>query len=175
MQVFVSGVWKEEKALAFAAEGRRLGEMIALAGFDLACGPGTGVAKFVVEGYRTVEPRGSVRFYLPRPEEMDKIGEVVGSGADEIITTDFDYPMRNIFQVRCSDALFILSGGDGSLEEAIVALAEYRMPVAALQDSGTAARALEQLVVIYPEWGDLLLIHHDLDTLFGHLRRHLGK
>lgn len=174
MQIFVSGVWKEDKARPYSALGFKLGMLIAQAGFDLACGPGTGIARYVVDGYRSIEPRGVVRFYLPELEEMTKIGEIVGLGADEVIDTGLDYPMRNVYQVKQSSALFILTGGDGTLEEAIAALAEYRIPVAALQGAGTAVIALERLVEIYPIWGELLFIHEDVDVLFERLRASLN-
>src|SRR5262249_25067457 len=94
-----------------------------------ACGPAIAVAQYVLEGFRTVQISGKVRCNVPLLEEMDKIGERAGSGADEtdeIIRTDFDSPPRSVIRVtclKCSDRLSILSGGDGSREEAIVALA----------------------------------------------------
>src|SRR5262245_59185638 len=169
-QVFVSGVWGEEKAKPFASLGLRLGELIATAGYDLACGPGTGVAKYAVEGYRSVSPRGTVRFYLPLPEEMQRVGEVVGEGADQIIQTMLDYSLRNLFQVKASDGLFILSGGDSTLQEAIAALAEYEIPVVGLRDSGTAVKALDLILPLYPVWGGRLVLGDDIDQLFEALR-----
>lgn len=169
MQIFVSGVWGEEKAKPFALQGRHLGELIAKAGFDLACGPGTGVARFVIDGYHSVSPRGIVRFYLPITEEMLRVGEVASDGADEIIQTEYDYPLRNIYQVKCSDALFILSGGDSTLQEALAALAEYELPVVGLRESGTAVRALELLLPLYPVWSSRLVLGDNIDGLFEKL------
>jgi len=111
MQIFVSGTWNEKKASPFASQAVLLGKLIADSGYDLACGPGTGIAKYVIEGYRSVTSRGKVRFYLPSRVEMEKVGEMVGDGADDIIETDMDYPLRNIYQVRASHALFSITGG----------------------------------------------------------------
>src|SRR5690242_17583318 len=97
---------------------------------------------------------------------MQRVGEVVGDGADEIIQTEYDYPLRNIYQVRCSDALFILSGGDSTLQEALAALAEYELPVVGLSKSGTATRALELLLPLYPVWSSRLVLGDDIDDLF---------
>jgi predicted Rossmann-fold nucleotide-binding protein len=169
MQIFVSGTWSDAKAVPFADDGRLLGRLIANGGYDLACGPGTGIAKYVVEGYRSIESRGVVRFYLPLRSEMEKVGEIIGDGADELIETGFDYPMRNIYQIRASDALFILTGGDGTLEEAITALSDYLLPVAAVRGSGTAAQALEALVSIYPAWEKLLRIGESVQELCTYL------
>jgi predicted Rossmann-fold nucleotide-binding protein len=169
MQIFVGGTWSDVKARPFAEQGLWLGRQIASLGHDLACGPGTGIAKYVIAGYKSVCGTGKVRFYLPSPEEMRKVGEVVGDGADEIIETGLDYPMRNIFQIRASDALFVLTGGDGTLEEAIVALADYKLPVSAVKGSGTAVTALEVLAEIFPAWREDLLIAEDMSKLISHI------
>ena len=84
---------------------------------------------------------------------------------DEIVETGLDYPMRNLYQVKHSHGLFILTGGDGTLEEAIASLADYRLPVAAVRGSGTAAAALEALLEIYPEWGHGLLFGSQVEDL----------
>src|ERR1035441_3887325 len=107
MRVFVSGTWKPEKAALYANQAIDLGELIAQAGFDLACGPGTGIARFVIEGYRSVETRGRITYYLPRREDMTAVGEAVEPGADEIVQTEFDYPLRNVFQVKQCAGLFV--------------------------------------------------------------------
>lgn len=175
MQVFVGGVWRDEKALAYRAEARTIGTLIARNGLDLACGPGTGIAKYVMEGYRSADAQGKIRFYLPRQEEMDKVGEQICSEPDEIVRTEFDYPMRNIFQIGESDALIVITGGDGTLEEALAALADYRHPVAVLKDSGTAAQALHLLLGLYPEWQDRLLISSDVTLLMTFVLEHLAE
>lgn len=165
MQVFVSGTWKPEKAARYSNQATDLGRLLAHAGFDLACGPGTGVARFVVDGYRSVSPRGKVRYYLPREECMRAVGERVEPGADEIVQTDFDYPMRNVFQVAQCQGLFVLTGGDGALEEILPALIDYRMPVAIIDGAGSAAQAVRRLVDLYPEWQDLLISGDDVPTV----------
>jgi predicted Rossmann-fold nucleotide-binding protein len=165
MQVFVSGTWKFEKALPFSGQARHLGRALARAGFDLACGPGTGIARHVIDGYRDEPQRGTVRYYLPQADEMEQVGEPVEPGADEIEHTDLDYPMRNVLQVKRSHGLFVLTGGDGTLEEILPAVIDYRIPVAAVRDAGSAARALEPLLEIYPEWRALIELGPDVDSL----------
>ena len=175
MQIFVSGVWDEKKATPYVSQAISLGKMIASMNYDLSCGPGTGIAKYVIEGYRSIEKRGKVKFYLPLKSEMEKVGEEIGSGADEIIQTKFDYPLRNIYQIRQSDAVFVITGGDGALEEAIVALADYKLPVAALKDSGNAAKALYILSKIFSSWNDYLMISDDISILFTYINNYLSK
>jgi len=166
LQVFVSGTWKESKAVVHRAQAELLGQRIAGAGLDLACGPGTGVARYVIDGYRSVETRGTVRFYLPVRSEMEAVGEPVGAGADEIVETEFDYPMRNVWQVKQCSGLFVLTGGDGTLEEIVPAIIDYRIPVAIVENSGTAATAVRGLIRIYPEWAQVVLFGSDVGDVF---------
>ena len=88
---------------------------------------------------------------------MDAVGEVVAEGADSIIQTDFDYAVRNTWQVGQCHGLFILTGGDGALEEALPALIDYALPVAVVENSGPAAVALKLLLEVFPEWADNLI------------------
>ncbi len=169
MRVFVAGTWNTKKASRFAHVAEALGRQLAIEGFDLGCGPGTGIAEHVIRGYRAVEDCGEVTFYLPAQEEMTKVGEIVGEGADVIVQTDLDYPMRNIYQIRAADAVFILTGGDGTLEEAVVALADYHLPVAAMRGSGAAVDALELLLPLFPVWRDLLKVDTRIESLIQHI------
>lgn len=167
MQVFVAGTWKPERAAPYREQALLLGSALAAAGLDLACGPGTGIARHVIDGYRSVAPRGSVRYYLPSPEAMAAAGESVADGADEIEETGLDYPMRNVHQVSRSSGLFVLTGGDGALQEILAALIDYRQPVAIVRGAGSAALAVERLLGVYPEWEGQLLLGPDVQALLG--------
>lgn len=165
-QIFVSGTWRSDKAAHYAEAARRVGQLIAEAGNSLGCGPGTGIARHAIDGFRSVPHRtGKVRYYLPAENHMKAVGEEVQPGADEIIRTDLDYPMRNVHQISKSDGLIVITGGDGALEEILPALADYDLPVAALRGSGQAAVALEALVEIFPEWVSNVLIADEPDHL----------
>jgi uncharacterized protein (TIGR00725 family) len=165
MQVFVSGTWKREKAQPYRDQAHQLGASIAAAGFDLACGPGTGIARYVIEGFRAAQPSGLVRFYLPTADDMAAAGEAVQATADEIEHTGLDYPLRNVLQVKRSDGLFVLTGGDGALEEILPAVIDYDVPVSIVEGAGTAAAAVAALLDIYPEWRRLITLGPDVDAL----------
>jgi len=153
MQVFVSGTWRNDKAARYTEAAASVGTLIATAGYSLACGPGTGIARHVIDGFRSVSPRaGVVRYYLPAESHMVAVGEEIQGGYDQIIRTDFDYPMRNVYQVGQSHGLIVISGGDGTLEETLPSLINYRLPVAALKGSGQAVAALEALLDVFPLW-----------------------
>lgn len=174
-QIFVAGTWEDHKVRSFADIGRSIGTQIANRGYDLACGPGTGMARYIIEGYRAVSHRGKVTFYLPRTEEMERVGEIVGEGSDDIIQTEYDYPMRNIYQVKLSQAVFVITGGDGTLEEAICALADYDLPVAVVKGSGKAAKALEILLNVFVSWNEKMAIDDNIDRLMDHIDKHLSN
>ncbi len=78
-QIFVAGEWSAEKAEPFAEAAREVGKLLAESGFALTCGPGSGTARYVLEGYDAVRglnpslPRP--RFYLPKLSEMNRVGE----------------------------------------------------------------------------------------------------
>jgi predicted Rossmann-fold nucleotide-binding protein len=175
MQIFVSGTWKPEKAQPYMTEGRQLGAHIAAAGLDLASGPGTGMARHVIDGFRAAGGTGKVRYYLPTEEDMAAVGEEVLDGADEIEHTGLDYPMRNVFQVKRSDGLFVLTGGDGALEEILPAVIDYRIPVAIVAGAGSAATAAAALLKIYPDWRERVAIGPNVETLIGPFLRRVSE
>lgn len=164
-QIFVSGTWRTEKAAKFADELFSVGQAIANAEYDLACGPGTGAARHAVDGYRSVTTRGKVRYFLPEQSHMLAVGEEVAPGHDEIVQTEMDYPIRNVFQISHSRGLIAVTGGDGTLEEILPALIDYNIPVGILKASGQAADALALLVDVFPNWREQLLIDASIDKL----------
>ncbi|WP_157631287.1 SLOG cluster 4 domain-containing protein [Catelliglobosispora koreensis] len=161
-QIFVSGTWRADNAAPYAEAAAAVGGLIAKAGFSLACGPGTGIARHAIDGFRSVEGRaGVVRYHLPARLHMDAVGEQVQPGYDEIDQTDFDYPMRNVYQVSKSSGLIAISGGNGTLEEILPALIDYEIPVAVLKGSGQAAAAIEVLLGVFPDWQRNVLLGDD--------------
>jgi predicted Rossmann-fold nucleotide-binding protein len=165
VQIFVSGTWRAVKAAPYLEMAEELGAELGRRGFNLACGPGTGIARHVIDGYRSIHPRGKVRYYLPRQQLMSDVGEVVEPGYDEIEQTELDYPMRNVWQISKSDALIVLTGGDGALEEILPALIDYRIPVGIVRNSGPAAVAIERLLDLFPEWEEILQFASDASEL----------
>lgn len=164
--IFVSGTWRANKAAPHSAAAHRVGQRIAEAGCSLGCGPGTGIARHAIDGFRSVSNRvGRVYYYLPDEAHMLAVGEEVEPGADEIVRTDLDYPMRNVYQIGQSAGLIVITGGDGALEEIVPALADYGLPVAALRGSGQAADALQALVRVFPEWEPNILLDDNPDEL----------
>ncbi|MHB8512663.1 MAG: SLOG cluster 4 domain-containing protein [Actinomycetota bacterium] len=166
-QVFVSGTWNAKKAEPYREQATLLGGLIAAADFGLACGPGTGIARHVIDGFRSYEGgRGKVRYYLPREECMTAVGEKVEPGADDVVVTEFDYPVRNVFQIGQCAGLFCITGGDGTLEEILPAVIDYELPVSIIRGSGSAAEATDALLKVYPQWRNLITLGDSVDALF---------
>ena len=152
-RVFVSGDWRPDEVRQFASAGRQLGVLLAEAGYDITCGPGSGVARYVLEGYYSVpaKKRGQVIFYLPKLKEMVRVGEQMELGADVIVKTGQNYPIRNVIQVESSDALIALTGGAGTTTEIISAVLDFRLPVAVLDHSGPMVQAVRALPSVEEE------------------------
>lgn len=152
-RIFVAGTWNSKKAGEYKAVANAIGIGLAKRGFDLTTGPGTGISGEVIAGYKSISNRGTLRVYLPSAESMQLVGEEVVGEFDETVHTDFDYPMRNVFHIKQSDALVVITGGDGTLEECLPALIDYSLPTIVVEDSGAAARALAWLSEnLFPEW-----------------------
>lgn len=146
-RIFVSGEWRAEAVKAYGEKARRLGVLLAESSFDITCGPGSGITRFVLEGYYCVpkERRGQVIFYLPKLSEMKRVGEKMEFGADIVVKTGLDYPSRNVIQVKDADALIAITGGAGTTTEIIHAALDFQKPVAILDNSGPMAEAIKCL------------------------------
>ncbi len=70
----------------------------------------------------------------------------------------------------------MITGGDGTLEECLPALIDYKIPVAVLRKSGSAAEALEYLSKkLYTDWNDLLFFADTALELVPQLSSFLSK
>ncbi len=146
-RIFISGEWRPEAAESFKDVAYEVGRLIAESGFDLTCGPGSGITRYVLDGYTSISKskRGKVIFYLPKLKEMRRVGEKISSTPDIIIKTGVDYPTRNVIQVRDADALIAITGGAGTTTEIIHAVLDFRKPVAILDHSGAMVEAIKAL------------------------------
>lgn len=146
-RIFISGEWQPEKAEPFKEAAYEIGKLIGEEGYDLTCGPGSGITRYVLEGFKSIpeERRGQVIFYLPKIKEMRRVGETISSTPDVVVKTGVDYPTRNVIQVRDADALIAITGGAGTTTEIINAAMDYDMPVAILDQSGPMVEAVRAL------------------------------
>jgi len=150
LKIFVSGGWQPHKVKHLAERAEELGRLLAEHGFDMTCGPGTGIAKFVIKGYRSVPKRGKIVFYLPKLSEMKRVGEEMEEGADDVVKTNAEYPIRNLLQVKESDAVVGIGGSAGTLTEVIAAVMDYHKPVAMFEDGSESVQAAKIISKIRP-------------------------
>lgn len=176
-QVFVAGEWQLEKAKPYAEEAKKIGVLLAQAGFTLTCGPGSGLAGFVLQGYDSVRKSDpslpKPRFYLPKLSEMNRVGEKEETyGIEvEIIKTDMDYPSRNVRQVRESDAMIAVTGGPGTVTEVINAVYDFNLPVAVLEGSGNMVNSIKSL----PQIKEKVFFGNNAEELVSYIKQQLSS
>lgn len=165
MKILICGSWENHKANQFALESRDLGKKLGEAGFDLILGSGTGVARFVLEGFNSSPKHGKSIFYLPDLKDMKRVGEEMGEGADLVIQTGEDYPSRNLVQIKMSDALAVLGGADATVSEIINAILDYQKPVVLLENSEIA-----KIIKLLPKTGHKVYYARNVKSMVQFLK-----
>ena len=142
MKVLVGGYWDPKRAIRFQPETVELGRLLAERKHDIIAGPGSGILKFLLEGYLSVpkDQRGFITFYLPHPKEMVRVGEEMNDFADEVIETNEEYLERTIIMCRAADAFVSIAGASGTIFEAVATMF-LKKPVAILEEAGAASNA----------------------------------
>lgn len=107
---------------------------------------------------------------------MEAVGERVERTPDDLVQTALDYPMRNVYQIRQSDALIVVTGGDGALEEILPALVDYSLPTALLEGSGRAVEAIRVLADgFFPDWHSQLLFGRSAGEIYSWVHEELSS
>ncbi len=155
MNVFVGGPWDPVKAKERKEEMTELGKILGERGHDLTFGPGSGIVRYVLQGYKSVDEkkRGKVQFFVPHVAEMIRVGEEMKDFADEVIETQEDYLQRTVTMCHNADAFISIMGASGTLFEAI-AMMFLKKPVAILKDVGTVGTVGQMIEGIqgYAHW-----------------------
>ncbi len=166
MKILICGSWESAKASVLGRESKELGKRLAEAGFDVVLGSGTGVAKYVLEGFNSTLLRGKSIFYLPDLKEMKRVGEEMGEGADLVIQTAEDYPSRNLTQIKVADALAVVGGADATVSEIINAVMDYHKPVVVLDRTGPVV----DIVRLLPKTGNKVYLAKSIKAMVDFLR-----
>lgn len=166
MKILVVGSWQEKDITPYIHDAEKLGRLLAEHGHEFISGPGGGIHKWLIKGYRSAGGK-KVIFFLPRKDEMVRVGEKVEARADETIRLDLDYPMRNIIQVKSADALIAITGSTGTLMDILYAAADYDIPVACFDDSGDAIRAVKLIEKLKGK----IFYSRDVAELLAHVER----
>ncbi len=134
MRILVVGTWNPHKAKEYISQAQEVGFALAKREHILVASPSSGFQGLVANCYKQNNGRHFIGYY-PDFEFMRKIGEEVLVEPDEKIYTEQDYPLRNILQIKGSDAVIGVTGGLGTLTELLVAVNDYELPTSFYQGS----------------------------------------
>lgn len=156
MKVLIVGSWRKEECAGYEKEAEELGKILAKRGHILVSGGGTGISELVVNSYRHYKGKRYI-CYIPNKEDMERVGEKLGTTPDELIETNASYPERNIRLVRNCDSVIAIYGGLGTLTEIIHAVKDYDKKVSVL-DKGKLASWIRAI----PELSDKVFLTCDI-------------
>lgn len=140
MRIILGGYWDPYRAKRYQQETVELGKIIAERGHDVVMGPGSGVVKYFLEGFNTVNEKGKIIYYIPSNKELIKSGEKLDEFADEVIETEGHYIERMYEIAKAGEAYVAIGGGAGALYE-MINMMFLKKPVAVMTDTGTASIA----------------------------------
>ncbi|MEK9183560.1 MAG: hypothetical protein AAB890_00615 [Patescibacteria group bacterium] len=123
----------------------KMGAEVAKAGFILVTGATTGVPYWGAKGAK--KEGGTVIGFSPAASETAHIKSyrLPVDYHDTIVFTGFDYAGRNLLLVRSSDAVIIICGRIGTLNEFTIAF-EDRKPIGVLEGSNGTADFIRELL-----------------------------
>ena len=165
MKVLVVGTWNTQKSQKYSLQAQELGLELAKRKHVLVASPSSGFQGLVAEAYKK---NGGSEFigYYPELKLMKEVGEEVLIQPDTPIYTGQDYPIRNILQVRDSDAVIGITGGAGTLTELIASINDYELPTAFYQGSSPVVSGFRD---IEPYFAKRLEYGNDIGKLLDYL------
>ncbi len=134
MKILVIGSWNPRKSKKYILQAQELGYTLAKRGHILVASPSSGFQGLVAEVYKQNNGSEFIGYY-PQLKLMDKVSEKVLIEPDTKIFTKQDYPIRNLLQIKGSEAVIGITGGAGTLTELIASINDYELPTAFYQGS----------------------------------------
>jgi len=146
------------------AKAETIGEAIAKAGAILVTGATTGIPHAAAKGVK--KAKGISIGFSPAASRADHINryKLPTNYLDLTVYTGFGYAGRNLILTRSADAVIIICGRIGTLNEFTVAF-EDRKPIGVLEDSGGMADELEDITRIAHKHQCKVLYEADPDKL----------
>src|SRR3989337_902134 len=128
-------------------KAEKVGEAIAKAGAVLITGATTGIPHAAAKGAK--ESMGISIGFSPAASRGDHLNRyrLPTKYTDLIVYTGFGYAGRNLILTRSADAIIIICGRIGTLNEFTVAF-EDRKPIGVLENSGGIADEIKELTEI---------------------------
>ena len=134
MKILVVGSWNPEKSREYINQANELGYELAQRGHILIASPSSGFQALVAKAYKQNNGSEFVG-YFPKLKLMKEVGEKVLIQPDTSILTNKDYPIRNLLQIKGSDAVIGITGGLGTLTELIASIKDYNLPTSFYEGS----------------------------------------
>jgi len=142
----VSGAAEEGFCTVDAVEkAEEVGREVVRQGGMLLTGATTGIPDFAAKGAKEeggivigISPAASYQHHV-------KTYKLPTENYDTIIFTGFDYSGRNLLLTKAADAVIVICGGFGTLNEFTIAL-EDNKPIGIIEGSGGAAEEVETLL-----------------------------
>ena len=171
MRILVVGSWHTEKAMKYVSEARQLGILLAERKHTLVTSPSSGFQGLVAKTYK-INNGPEFIGYFPDLKLMEENEEKAFVHPDTPIYTNQDYPIRNILQIRGSDAVIGVTGGSGTLTELIASINDYKLPTAFYEGS---SRVVDMFRDIEPNFAKLLKYEKNIVNLLNHLEESVRK
>ena len=171
MKILVVGSWHEEKAIEYISQAQELGKSLAEREHILVASPNSGFQGLVAKAYK--ENNGSEFIgYYPKLELMKKFGEKILVEPDTKIYTKQDYPTRNLFQVKGSEAIIGITGGYGTLTELIAAIHDYKIPTSFYKGS---SQIIDNFIEAESDFAKKINYGNNIDDLLDYLEHKDAK
>ena len=146
------------------AKAEKIGEAIAKAGAVLVTGATTGIPSAATKGAK--KAGGMSIGFSPASSRIDHIKRyrLPTKYIDLTVYTGFGYSGRNLILTRSADAVIIICGRIGTLNELTVAF-ENKKPIGILEDSGGVADEIEEITRIAHKHECRVLYEKDQEKL----------
>ena len=165
MKILVIGTWNPERSKEYILQAQELGFELAKRKHVLVASPSSGFQGLVAEAYKRNNGSEFIGYY-PELKLMEDVGEKVLIEPDTPIYTDQDYPIRNILQVKGSEAVIGITGGSGALTELIASINDYKLPTAFYQGS---SQVIDKFIEIEPNFAKHLKYGNNINYLLDYL------
>jgi len=165
MKILVVDTSNAEIAKKYTAQAEELGNSLAERGHILVASPSDGFQGLVAKIYKENNGHEFIGYY-PELKLMDKVGEKILVEPDTKIFTKQDYPTRNLLQIKGSDAIIGITGGDRTLTELIAAVKDYQLSTSFYQGS---SEIIDRFLKISPDFAKKINYGNNINELLNYL------
>lgn len=158
LKIGVMGSSEKPKDKILIEKSQKLGEAIAKSGCFLLNGATTGFPNEAAKGAK--KAGGFVLGVSPAHDQNEhtKTYELPTESYDAIVYTGFGYNLRNIINIRSSDAVCFIRGSSGTLNEFTIAYEDGKI-IGVLAHSGGVSDFFDEIVEICKKQTNAVIIY----------------